>query len=136
MEMKEIDKIMILLKNRAIYEMCIEDIRIWEDGKKSILLYPSYTRFPECFDFVSHSRLDSKKERIRFENIIKNINKSVKGIVSSKAFKIEFLNKRYQYPSTEFLQKRKKALDEHLSRLRLMRRLNNEKESSQSDKGK
>lgn len=121
--MKEIDKLMILLKNKAIYEMCLEDIYIWAEDNKKVTLYPSFVRFPEAFDFKLKNGVRSDKEKKRFEDIIKSINKAIRGIISSKGFKLEMYRKRYIYPSTKFLLERKIELENHIQKLREIRKL-------------
>jgi len=101
----------ILLKNKAIFEMCLEDLNIWKGFEK---IYPSYVRFPECFDWGYPLCYLKRKKAIKdIEQTIKQVDIAIRGTTGQI--------KIYPSISSKFLKERKKLLEKHLKRLRKIR---------------
>ena len=110
MTLTKFDKLNILYKSRAIKEMTIEDLEVWEGFDK---IYPSYIRFPESIEFYAAGYCDRKKTIIYLKEIVKRIDSMIESLIGEKLVSAT-RDKRI----TEYLQKERARLNEHLIKLR------------------
>lgn len=115
MTLTKFDKLTILFKSRAIKEMTIEDLEVWEGFEE---IYPGWIRFPESLEFVQKGNtfVCNRKKAIKYLKVIlKRVDKEIKILLDGK------VDTKRQEEFAKFIQSERDRLEKHLEGLRELR---------------